>query len=210
MYLYKHQGQGYVKSISGFSIYVSNFKTIIVWYISWRKYMLYLKNYSVFRYFITLTTGVSTVFLCNLLSVSASNPSFTYLYWCDSVYANFRIKNKQKYILIAHVERGEMPKQGFGGTNKRLRREITDDLLPRINHISDVKHQQRDSIVTSEHFHIDTKKVGNFYKVDIQYRMARQGSTVAQVFVYDSAKDVNELRYALTKSLQDGYIWVVK
>lgn len=117
-------------------------------------------------------------------------------------------------LLLASATQGSKPSQAFSSTNKNLRQEIQDNIIDKIEKIDEVR-RTADSIKVSTNFHLDAKlikdaKKGEYYKVDIQYRVPKQGSTVAVVFVYPSATKVADLKKALTNSLKDGYIWEVK
>lgn len=58
----------------------------------------------------------------------------------------------------------------MGNTNAGLVQEIQDDILYQMEYINDYL-VTRNSIVLSDHFHLDARSIGNGnHKVDIQYK----------------------------------------
>ncbi|MFT9847667.1 hypothetical protein [Aneurinibacillus sp. REN35] len=98
--------------------------------------------------------------------------------------------------------------RNMGSTNSSLRREITEDIINEITDIGNIQ-RARNSIYTSENFHLDAKGLGkDRYQAEIQYRRGTK-QTVAVIEVSDTATSAADARAALTKSLNDGYRWIV-
>ncbi|GMA60384.1 hypothetical protein NZD89_12325 [Alicyclobacillus fastidiosus] len=95
----------------------------------------------------------------------------------------------------------------MGNTNGTLRKEIRDDIISEIGNIADVM-RTADSIYLSDNFHLDSKQIGQAFKVEIQYRKNTK-QTVSVALVDQGATNVGDLRTALTNSLNDGHIWIV-
>ena len=106
------------------------------------------------------------------------------------------------------VTQGNKPKQGFSNTNKGLRKEIKEVLLPKIDVIDSLK-RDADSIFTSNNFHLDSKDIGGgTYKVDVQYKGGTKG-TVAQVMLDANATDLEDVITGINGSAKYGYIYNV-
>jgi hypothetical protein len=91
----------------------------------------------------------------------------------------------------------------------KLRGEIRDVLLPKITHI-DMLKQPVDELATSRTFHLDVHPLDAVtVKVSVQYRSIHIGSTVAEIYLKQSATDLQEATDALLASLSDGWIWQV-
>lgn len=103
------------------------------------------------------------------------------------------------------------PASGYANTNGNLKKEIKNDIAGQIGTIDDLK-RTADSIVTSDNFHLDSKKVNNRWKVEIQYG-ARHGKfsykTVAVVLVEENATSVVDFRTAVSNALNNGNVWRV-
>jgi hypothetical protein len=91
----------------------------------------------------------------------------------------------------------------------KLRREIRDVLLPQITDIGMLK-QAVPALITSRTFHLNVSQIDPMtFRVDVQYRSAHIGSTVAQLHLKASAAELPETIEALLASLSDGWIWQV-
>ena len=105
--------------------------------------------------------------------------------------------------------RSHQPPTEFTTTSMKLRREICDILLPQITHISMLK-QAAPGLVTSRTFHLNVSQIDPItFQIDVQYRSAHIGSTVAQLRLKQSATELPEAIEALLASLSDGWIWQV-
>jgi|GEM_PF-6694528 len=106
------------------------------------------------------------------------------------------------------VVRGEKGRD-MGTTNSRLDREIENDILGEMVDINDYMVRQN-SILLSDTFHLDARPVGEgVYKVDIQYRTGTR-KTVAVVLLNADAENIEDLKEGLRRSLNDGYIYLVR
>jgi hypothetical protein len=105
--------------------------------------------------------------------------------------------------------RAHEPRTGFTTTSMRLRREISDILLPQITAIDTFK-ATAERLATSMHFQIGTSQIDDAtFRVDIKYRNPHIGSTVARIHLDQAAGDLQEAMQALLASLSDGWVWHV-
>ena len=105
--------------------------------------------------------------------------------------------------------RNHEPSTGFTTTSMRLRREISDVLLPQITTIAAFK-TTAESLATSMNFQIKTSQIDDTtFRVDIKYRNPHIGSTVARIHLDQAAGDLQEAMQALLASLSDGWVWHV-
>lgn len=105
--------------------------------------------------------------------------------------------------------RSHQPPSEFTTTSMKLRREIRDVLLPQITNISMLK-QAAPSLITSRTFHLNVSQIDPItFRIDVQYRSAHIGSTVAQLHLKESTTELPEAIDALLASLSDGWIWQV-
>jgi hypothetical protein len=105
--------------------------------------------------------------------------------------------------------RSQQPRSEFTTTSMKLRREIRDVLLPQITDINMLK-EAASGLVTSRTFQLNVAQIdAETFRVDMQYRSAHIGSTVAQLHLKQSATELPEAIEALLASLSDGWIWQV-
>jgi hypothetical protein len=91
----------------------------------------------------------------------------------------------------------------------KLRREIRDVLLPQITDIAMLKEAAPD-LASSRTFQLSVSQLDPAtFRINVQYRSAHIGSTVAQLYLKQSATDLPEAIEALLASLSDGWIWQV-
>ena len=103
------------------------------------------------------------------------------------------------------------PDTAYSNTNGNLKKEIKNDIAGQIGAINDIK-RTADSIVTSDNFHLDSKKVNNRWKVEIQFKGGHgkfSYKTVAVVLVEDNATSVVDFRTAVSNALNNGNVWRV-
>ncbi|WCK52773.1 hypothetical protein PP175_15215 [Aneurinibacillus sp. Ricciae_BoGa-3] len=84
---------------------------------------------------------------------------------------------------------------------------IQNDIIADITDISTIM-RTRNSIYTSDKFHLDAVGIGQNYKVEIQYKAGTK-QTVAVIDVSNEATNAGDVRNALTNSLNDGHKWIV-
>jgi hypothetical protein len=91
----------------------------------------------------------------------------------------------------------------------KLRREISDVLLPQLTSIAMLKQTAPD-LVTSRTFQLSVQQLApGTFDVGVYYRNTHIGSTVAQMYLQHSATELSEAIEALMASLSDGWIWQV-
>ncbi|BAU29796.1 hypothetical protein DFP93_106176 [Aneurinibacillus soli] len=97
--------------------------------------------------------------------------------------------------------------RNMGTTNTKQKSEIQDDIINEIIDISTIM-RTKDSLYTSDKFHLDSRQIGQVYKVEIQYKSGTK-QTVSVIEVSNTAQNAQDVRTALTSSLGDGHKWIV-
>ena len=107
------------------------------------------------------------------------------------------------------MSRSQQPRTEFTTTSMKFRREICDVLLPQLTDIAMLK-EATSGLVSSRTFQVNVHQIDvTTTRVDVLYRSAHIGSTVAQLHLKHSATELPEVLEALRASLSDGWIWQV-